>query len=149
MLQKILIVCTGNICRSPIAEGLFLHYAEKSVSEFKISSAGINALVGYPADAFAQEIMKRKGFDISRHRARQITIDLLLKADLVLVMERLQQKHLECNFPGLYGRIHRLGKWREVDISDPYQHQKETFEQTFELIEQCIIDWKEQLINLS
>jgi protein-tyrosine phosphatase len=132
-----------------MAEGLFLHHAKENFSELKVSSAGINALVGYPADVFAQEIMKRKGFDISRHRARQITIDLLLKSDLILVMERVQQKHLECNFPGMYGRIHRLGKWREVDISDPFQQQKEVFEQTFDLIEQSVYDWKERLLHIA
>ena len=80
---NILMVCTGNICRSPMAEGLLRNrLTEKYAGKVAVSSAGTHALHGNPAQPHAVEVMREYGVDISRHRAR-----LLASADLVLVME--------------------------------------------------------------
>lgn len=81
--QKILIVCAGNICRSPIAEGLL----KQSLPDHFIASAGIAALVDHPADDKAIRVAQVHGLDLSAHKAKQLTPQMCLFADLILVME--------------------------------------------------------------
>src|ERR1700744_5037456 len=86
MLRNITVICTGNICRSPIAEKL-LHEA-LATAGFRINSAGTGAMVGHPADPAAVEVMASHGFDIGGHIARQAHPDLLAASDLILGMEQ-------------------------------------------------------------
>jgi len=146
MIKNILIICMGNICRSPIAEGLLKYQLSESYPEIQISSAGITAMVNHPADLCAQQLMKeKKNVDISLHRARQITIEIALQSDLILVMELEHQKQLEYRFPVVCGRVHRLGKWGGFDIPDPYKRSIQVFEHTLSLIEQGVQDWHKRL----
>lgn len=148
MIKNMLIVCMGNICRSPMAEGLFRHTLSVVHSEVCVSSAGISALINREADPLAQLIMQeKKNIDISQHRARQITIEMLLEMDLILVMEQQQQKQIEFNFPSVCGRVHRLGKWGEFDIPDPYKRPRQVFEQVFLLINESMSEWQKRLWN--
>lgn len=87
-MEHIIMVCTGNICRSPIAAGLLAHcLPEHLKSRINVSSAGTNALQGYPASDHAVETMAKIGIDISGHRARQLTLELAHSADWLLTME--------------------------------------------------------------
>ena len=110
-MKNILMVCLGNICRSPMAEGLLKHYSAQEQLGLNVSSAGLQAVVGFKANAFSLEIMQKHGVDISAHRARQMTQEMLLEADLILVMETWQQKELGYIFPSAYGKVHSLGRW--------------------------------------
>jgi protein-tyrosine phosphatase len=86
MFNNILMVCIGNICRSPPAEYLLKHkLAHKS--GLIIHSAGLGALVAKPIDSNTGELLLANGVDASTHIARQVTGEMLLKADLILVME--------------------------------------------------------------
>ena len=87
MIQSLLTVCIGNICRSPIAEGLFRHYAEENGLDMQVSSAGLGALVNHPADPFSVELMDEIGIDITQHRARQITPQIVAESELIITME--------------------------------------------------------------
>jgi len=147
-MKNILVVCTGNICRSPIAAALLQYELDKKNLPIEVSSAGISALVNHAADPLAKEVtLEKKGVDLSNHRGRQITLDILLQSDLVLVMELAQQRQIEFKFPSTCGRVHRLGKWTEFDIPDPYRRSKEVFEHVFTLIEQGINEWQVRLWN--
>ena len=83
MFNSILVVCIGNICRSPIGEHLLRHYLPTQ----KIASAGVNALVGYPADPNTVIVAEKRGIDLSNHIARQLTAELCNEYDLILVMD--------------------------------------------------------------
>ena len=88
LFKNILIVCIGNICRSPMAEGLLKQALTASgKGDCLVSSAGLGALIGRPPDKKACQLMLEKDLDISGHRARQLNKDMIRKADLVLVME--------------------------------------------------------------
>jgi len=113
--------------------------------DIAVLSAGLSALVGYPADEQAQRIMNEHGVDISEHRARQLDIDLINWAELILVMEREQKLVLELDYPSSRGKVFRLGKWQGFDVPDPYRQSKEMFELAFDLIEKGVSDWELKL----
>ena len=89
MFNSILIVCTGNICRSPIGERLFQHYLDSK----KIDSAGVGALVGHAADEMASTVSKNHGLSLDGHKGKQFDSNLARQYDLILVMEKHQFLH--------------------------------------------------------
>ena len=119
MFNKILVVCVGNICRSPAAEAKLRQLAPASV---QIASAGIQALVDHPADPQAQEEARKDGLDLSAHRARQLTDAMCQAHDLILVME---ERHIEsvCQIsPSARGKVMLLGRWsNQQEVADPYR----------------------------
>ena len=119
------------------------------VSEQKVlvHSAGLGALVNYPADPISQELMLSRGIDISQHRARQLTQEMAFASDLILTMSTEQQQQVEHQYPSLRGRVHRIGKWGGFDVPDPFKRPKEIFEQAFYLIEQGVDEWHRILWN--
>ena len=145
MVKNILIICIGNICRSPMGAALLKALLTQNQTDVQIHSAGLQAMVGYPADPFSQELMQLKGLDISTHRAQQATPELLFNAELILTMCSNQQRQIEKHYPGTRGRVHRLGRWEGFDIPDPYKRPRVIFEQTLTLIEQGINDWYRKL----
>lgn len=146
-MERILIVCVGNICRSPMGEALLASKLKDKGSQIKVRSAGLNALVGKPAVVFAQELMHELKLDISSHRGCQLTPEILFNSDIIFTMTSGQQEQLECSLPSIRGRVHRLGKWGGYDVPDPYRRPKEAFVQSLELIKQGIEDWCVRLWN--
>lgn len=145
MINRILIVCVGNICRSPMAEGLFAHKLKQRNSAIHVASAGLAGLTGHPADPIAQELMLEREIDISGHRARRLDAELLKISDLVLVMEDDQIKAAEALSFNAKGRVFCLGKWRDIEIDDPYRQPRHVFEHCLGLIEQGVEDWLNKL----
>lgn len=140
MFSRIVVVCTGNICRSPMAEALLK--ARLADPKRVIVSAGIGALVGYPADPIAQELMRERGIDIGGHRAQQATMPLLSSMDLILTLDQTHSSWISNRFPQLRGRVHKLLKWSEDrDVADPYGFPRSAFEKAAEDIRQGIEDW--------
>jgi len=139
--NSILIVCVGNICRSPTAERLL----QRELPHKTITSAGIAALVGHAADASAAEVALAHGVSLEGHRAQQLTRSLCQQHDLILVME---QKHIDAVSsiaPEMRGKTMRYGHWLQRDISDPYHQSREAFEFTFELIVDATQAWAQRL----
>lgn len=141
MIQNILVVCVGNICRSPMAEYLL----KQQYPQLHIESAGISGLMGYAADQKANLCMQRLGIDMSPHIAQKLNAELIKKADLILVMSQNQQKHLEKIWPFAKGKTFRLGHWRGRNVPDPYQHKQLVFNETCQLIQDCISDWTQHI----
>ncbi|HVT34914.1 MAG TPA: low molecular weight protein-tyrosine-phosphatase [Nevskiaceae bacterium] len=143
MFNRILIVCTGNICRSPMAEG---YMRSRLPAEKSVSSAGIAASPGEPAAPEAVAVMAAHGFDISSHGALQITDGQAHAADLILVADQTHQRWIARRFPQLRGRVHKLLKWEgNRDIEDPYGLPQSYFEQTYAEIEMGVSDWLKRL----
>ena len=144
MIQNILVVCVGNICRSPMAEAL-LKSALRGQDGITVESAGLGALVGYPADDYALELMQEMGEEVSAHRARQIHPDMVREADLVLVMEARHKKAIDDADPTARGKVHRLGEWQDRDIDDPYRQPKAAFAEALEEIQEGVASWVEKI----
>lgn len=143
MFNNILVVCVGNICRSPMAEALLAR--ELKAGGASVGSAGLSALVNHPADEMAQTLMAEQDIDISAHRTRQLSRALIQQADLILVMEAGHKKAIEGMDPTARGKLYRLGEWRDMDIPDPYREPRQVFEQALELIQQGVADWISRL----
>ena len=140
MFKRILIVCVGNICRSPVAECLLRHHlVERDVT---VESAGLGALVGKPMDTTALQLLHEHGVDGSSHRARQLTKDMLRKADLVMAMERGHMASLTRMAPEMSGKAVLLDRWLQGrDVPDPYKQHREAFEHVHARIEAAIQSW--------
>jgi protein-tyrosine phosphatase len=128
-------VCTGNICRSPMAEVLLADRLRKLGLEANVSSAGLRAMVGAPADPLAVELMQQRGLDLSAHRGRQLSREIIHASDLVLVMEERQKQLVEGLDASARGRVHRLGRMGKFDVPDPYRRGSQAFDEALRLID--------------
>lgn len=140
MIQHVLTVCIGNICRSPAAQVLLAH----ELPGLAVSSAGIEALDTYSADPLMLELLSARGIDASAHRARTIAAWMVSQADLVLVMDQAQKSILERNYPQARGRVFRLGQYlgpQGQDIPDPYRKDRTVFEQVLAQISEGVGQW--------
>lgn len=144
VFNHILVVCTGNICRSPMAEALLRARLGRRVRQ--VASAGTGALVGFPADPLAVEVAAEHGLDLSAHRARQVALPLLSSAELILTLDQSHSDWLNRHYPQLRGRVHKLLRWRgNADVQDPYQRPRAAFVQAFADIEAGVEDWLQRL----
>ena len=139
--EKIVVVCVGNICRSPMAKALLqAQYPNKL-----IDSAGVSAVVGQPADPAAIEIMAAQNIDITDHIAKQLTAEHALSADLILTMTTSQSKWIESRWPHCRGKTFRLGHWQDQDIADPYRHEFSAFETAYQDIVASLTLWQDKI----
>lgn len=140
MFSRILVLCTGNICRSPMGEAMFRRALDPA--RCAVRSAGTSALVGSQADPQAQRVMREIGVDISAHSAQQASLELLNWADLILVMDREHRDWIDVNHPQLRGRAFRITRWNgDTDINDPYRRPLAAFERARDEIAAGVRGW--------
>ena len=144
MIRHIVVVCVGNICRSPMAEAL-LRQALRGEDGYTVESAGLGALVGYPAAEHSVALMDELGLDIREHRARQLHPDMVGAADVVLVMETGHKRAIHDADATAWGKVHRLGEWQEKDIDDPYRQPLEAYVAALEAIREGVASWVERI----
>jgi len=138
-VRRILLVCTGNTCRSPMAEALLRHkLANRGLDEVASLSAGTGAWEGAPASAGAYLVSLEHGLDLSSHRARLLTREMVSDADLVLTMARHHLARVE--ELGAAGKAYLLGEFagRERDsaeLRDPFGGELEGYRETFEALD--------------
>lgn len=143
MFSRILVLCTGNICRSPAAEHLL---RAQLPDHIHVDSAGVGAMVGHGADATVQEITQKRGLELTTHEAKQVTRTMLGQFDLVLVME---QEHIEAVTriaPEARGKTKLLGCWiGNKAIPDPYKKSYEIYTLADDMIAQAVESWMKYL----
>jgi protein-tyrosine phosphatase len=123
-MPRILIICTGNICRSPAAQTLLAHQlTQVGLGDWVVESAGTWALDGRPATPYMVDLMAERGLDLTTHRARSVNRRWIEQADLVLVMTHSHAEALRLEFPDQADKIHLLSAMesgQHYDITDPY-----------------------------
>ena len=147
---EILMVCTGNICRSPMAAGLLRHMLPTELeNRILVSSAGTQAIHGHQAAPFAVQAMARQGIDISGHRARMIDRTIVRRASLILTMEHLHLTAVRRML--LWSKSHAklLSDFGALpqgsEIPDPYGGPLESYLLCLQMMRPCIEDLVEEL----
>jgi protein-tyrosine phosphatase len=134
---KILFVCTGNTCRSPMAAGgLRALLSGKNIDTIEVLSAGTHAATGSPATEYAMEAVKTWHGDISDHRARPLTRELLEEVDLILVMSTSHFQTVMTMLPEAMDKTYMLKKYPEhggdgEGVNDPIGGSLDMYNQTF------------------
>ena len=143
MFNRILVVCAGNICRSPVAEAML----RQALPGRQLSSAGLGALVGHGVEPTARALAEADGLDVANHQARQLTVEMLGDADLILVMSPGQRRAVGELAPQALGKTMLLGKWLpdEPEIPDPYRKSREVFEHVHRMVGRATDSWAARL----
>ncbi|CCQ94989.1 Low molecular weight protein-tyrosine-phosphatase ywlE [[Clostridium] ultunense Esp] len=150
--MKVLFVCTGNTCRSPMAEALLRHLVG---DEMEVKSAGILAFEGSPASPHAIQVMEERGIELN-HTARQIDEPLMSWADLILTMTIGHKRSLQNHFPQYTDKVFTLKEYAHslsqdgsispdspLDIDDPFGGDVEQYRKAAQDIEEALKKWLE------
>jgi protein-tyrosine phosphatase len=139
-MRRVEIVCTGNICRSPIGEVVLrAKLAEAGIDDVVVTSSGTGGWhVGDPMDPRAAAVLRRRGYDGSAHRAQQFRAGWFAERDLVLAMD---SGHLAA----LTQRGGEVQLFADVDVPDPYYGEDDGFEDVLDQIEKAADQWVDRL----
>jgi protein-tyrosine phosphatase len=146
LFDRILVICTANICRSPYAEAKL----NQLLPNKQLDSAGVatekSRLQHSPADPMAVSVASSLGFDLSAHRAKQVTQQMVDDVDLILAMERNQIEVLCELIPTARSKAFLFGHWIGLStIDDPYRKDESAFRQAFLNIDKAAESWLRKL----
>jgi len=132
MYKKILFVCTGNTCRSVMAQGLLRKMlSEEGIKDVEVSSAGIAALPSFAIYGVLEKVLKEESIEISNHKPTRVTADIVKDADLILVMERRHKEAILEMAPEVKKKVFLLkefaGEKENLDIPDPIGQPEEAY----------------------
>ncbi|MBK1674084.1 hypothetical protein CKO35_12370 [Ectothiorhodospira shaposhnikovii] len=147
MFRHLLTICTGNICRSPLAQACLEAMASDSGRELVVQSAGTSALAGHPAEEITRRLAALRGLSLDDHKGQQVSIEHLRWADLVLVMEPHHQQYLLDLYPTARGKIFLLGHWTEQVIDDPFQQAEHVHLRIHQQIHEATKTWIDKMMK--
>lgn len=144
-IRSILFVCKGNIIRSPMAAAMLRrHLTEPSWGGLTVASAGLRTKPGSAADIRAVEVAKEFGISLDDHRTQQLSYELVQRADLIFVMDYLNEAILLASYPDVRCKIFLLGACptsaasRSMEIPDPYEGTEADIRRCYQTLESCI-----------
>ena len=138
LVSSVLVVCVGNVCRSPVGERLLV----QACPNLRTGSAGIDALVGQCATKASADVAAQNGVSLAGHVARQFTAELAAQFDLILVMEKTHMNATESLAPGSASKTMLFGEWiGQSDIADPYKLNHDFYLTVFDKIKKASDGW--------
>ena len=150
-MPNVLIVCTANICRSPVAEAVLRdRFRKKGLEDWEVGSAGTWAYPGQDAAEFSAKLMAEQGLDLSDHASRIVTQELLALSDLVLCMEVGHVEALRAEFPGERNKIFLISEMSDkyYSVSDPYGGPLESYESMVDEVTILLDEGMSRIIQL-
>jgi len=147
MIRNVLVVCEGNVCRSPFACALLA----RALPDIGFSSAGTHALTGEGADPVVAGMALARGVSLAEHVASAVTGERVRAADLILTMTKAQREHIEAAWPYARGKVYRLGEGEGdgIDVVDPHRRHRAAFDLAFAQIEHGVAHWRGVLEGLA
>jgi protein-tyrosine-phosphatase len=144
--KSILFICTGNSCRSVMAEGLFKKLVEDRADEFHVGSAGVGAMDGYPASEETLKALKAHGVDMSGHKSRTLTAQMVRTADKIFVAETMHRDAILDHWPEAAEKTHLLTEYstearrrgHSIDIPDPIRMSANFYGNVLQVIKDCV-----------
>lgn len=145
-VKNVLFVCTGNSCRSVMAEHFMRHVLERAGVSVEVTSAGVFAIEGMSSTRETVRVLQEVGLDCSAHRSRRLTMDLVEAADLIFVMEQFQLDEVTRRFPSTRDKVHLLKAYGvepsqvagHPNIPDPIGKPLEVYEVCFTDIREAV-----------
>jgi len=143
----LLFVCTGNTCRSPMAEFLFRNLVG-GLQNIEVVSAGVSTEEGLPASEHALSVMREKGISLDNHRTRPVNRELVEKADLILTMTSRHKAILTNMYPEFRDKIYTLKEYagEEGDVVDPFGQSEEVYRNCRDELESLIMRIKDRIV---
>jgi|AntDeeMinimDraft_6_1070357.scaffolds.fasta_scaffold02722_2 protein-tyrosine phosphatase len=146
MFERLLVICDGNVCRSPTAAAMFQRRLSEMGRSLVVDSAGLVGLEGHPMDDTAREVALSFGLVVPPHEGKVLTAALCSEFDLLLVMEDHQRERLIRRYPQASGKTFKLTHWSGgQNIPDPFRRSRETHERIYPMIESAVESWLEKL----
>lgn len=142
--KTVLFVCTGNSCRSVMAQGLLRkRLREAGRDDVDVYSAGVSAVNSFGATEETVEVMRQEGVDVSMHISQRVSEDLINRSDIILVMERLHEERIAQLVPRAKNRVFLLKEFAKIDspdlsVPDPIGRPREYYRQTLALIKEAV-----------
>jgi protein-tyrosine phosphatase len=144
MFRHILVVCLGNICRSPVGARIL----QQKLPHSTVRSAGLNAVVGHGIDRDFGLVASGYGIDVDRHYARQLTQAMCYEQDLILVMESRHISILAAIAPQAQGKTLLFGHWQNhLEIRDPFRRSREEHQHSIQQLLASATGWAGALSN--
>ena len=145
-MKNILFVCTGNSCRSVMAEGLFKKMVAQRANEFTVSSAGISAMDGFGPSPETIEVMEAEGVDVAAHRSQRLRSEMVRLADKIFVMEKMHKDWILRFAPEAKSKIFLLTEFHasdyseagDADIPDPIRMSDSFYRNVLAVIRDCV-----------
>lgn len=144
----LLVMCTGNVCRSPIAEALLTYYVAENRLAATVISRGLAAPLGRPPHEYAIKVAEARGIPLNPDkRAAGVSAAEMAMASVILVMDEGHRRQVQVKFPTATGKTFLLGKWQNQEIPDPINEPIEAFENVWELCNAGAKEWVRKLME--